>query len=170
MTTTILGLLAFLCLFAPRSRRSFARSTSGCRRRRITERGRCAFHGRMPTRPDAANPAPAIPPPGFPRRRIRRCFVSRASPLRKPGTRHNVSDTWHRGHGPWYAYRSDTARSVIGTPGICLDDGWQEEPGHDAVSVFQRARTLLWLRTGAIRTSGGGSRSRTLTHPAAPIH
>src|SRR5262249_30097018 len=30
-----------------------------------------------------------------------------------------------------------------------LDDGWQEEPGHDAVHVFQRASTLLWLADGS---------------------
>lgn len=35
----------------------------------------------------------------------------------------------------WYAERLAT-------------DGWQEEPGHDAIRVFRRADTLLWLADG----------------------
>lgn len=149
MVTTILGLLAFLavvCLALWLTLRPLYR---WLRRSGATARGRMRdVTGRIPRQPNAggpaANPAPWIPiPPETMLLRTESIPIAQAAnPAPMLRTR-GITGTilWYRAP---LTYREVVEWYTAHLP----DDGWEEEPGHDAVHVFQRASTLLWLADG----------------------
>lgn len=151
MVTTILGLLAFLavvCLALWLILRPLYR---WLQRSGATARGRMRdFTGRMPTRPGAsdappANPAPWIPtPPDTTLLRVETIPIAQA---RNPAPMFRTRGI--EGTVLWYRTPMSYGEVVAWYATHLPDDGWQEEPGHDAVHVFQRASTLLWLAGGS---------------------
>jgi hypothetical protein len=150
MVTTILGLLAFLALICLALWLIVRPLYGWVRRAGAQARGRMrGGAGRFSVPPDEkhgapANPAPWVPTPpettllrvedvsiaqvGNPTPMLRtRAITGAALWYRAPMSYREVAD-WYAQHLP--------------------DDGWQEEPGHEAVHVFQRASTLLWLADG----------------------
>jgi hypothetical protein len=151
MVTTILGLLAFLALVCFLLWLVVRPLSQWLRRSGAMARGRMRdLTGRIPTRPSAgggrsANPAPWIPiPPDTMLLRTDTIPIAQAgNPTPMLRTRAiNGTALWYRAP---MSYREVVTWYTEHLP----DDGWREEPGHDAVHVFQRASTLLWLADGS---------------------
>ncbi len=82
-------------------------------------------------------------PPGATERRTERFG---AGPGRNPTPTHGTSGI--EAVARWYDGPMRYVETVEWYAARLAADGWTEEPGHDAIRVFRRDDTLLWLASG----------------------